>query len=35
MSLSKKIKNPRLIKMTRELENLQDAIEEISRMEEI
>ena len=33
MSSPKKIKNPRLIKAMRELKNLEDAIEEISRIE--
>ena len=35
MSSPKKIKNPRLIKIMRELKNLEDAIAEISRTEDL
>ena len=35
MSYSKKIKNARLIKIMRQLKSLEDAIEEISRIEEL
>ena len=35
MSYSKKIKNARLIKIMRQLRSLEDAIEEISRIEEL
>ena len=35
MSSSKKIKNPRLIKIMRQLKSLEDAIKEISRIEEL
>ena len=35
MTSPKKIKNPRIIKITRELKNLEDAIEEINEIEEL
>ena len=35
MSSLKKIKNPRIIKITIELKNLEDAIEEINKIEEL
>ena len=35
MSSLKKIKNPRIIKITKELKNLEDAIEEINKIEEL
>ena len=35
MSSLKKTKNPRIIKITRELKNLEDAIEEINKIEEL
>ena len=35
MTSPKKIKNPRIIKITRELKNLEDAIEEINKIEEL
>ena len=35
MSSPKKIKNPRLIKIMRELKNLEDAVKEINKIEEL
>ena len=35
MTSPKKIKNPRIIKITRELKNVEGAIEEINKIEEL